>query len=448
MLIKRKYNEMFVVFNKSSRRFYYFMDVAYVIAAGYFGGLPLSDIIGQVQKEYGCSNADAIKIDCTIFYNQLAVLFGDKATLSSQRSVVSSQCNEIDISVTAETDILDYACREIIPFSATIELTDKCNLNCIHCYCEGSGVTLWDYPRLVKLVDELYDMGTMDLEITGGECFSHPDIIPFLSYANDMGFIITLLTNATLVTPETADFIASLMPRNVQVSLYSLDSHIHDNITTVSGSLRQSLSGIKLLAKRGVTVSIATPILDMNADHVGTLNEWANRNGYEINYSYKISPSRDSAKNPEEHSVILRNRGTLLPDIFAKTEFNTKLRKVLTKPSRVHMDDKHLCQAGFRNICIDFKGNIHPCNSIRFPFGNIFECSLIDIWKGEKAEQWRKVTIDDYPHCATCEARQYCEPCPADYFTRTGSIAHIDEQSCLYGKAIYKFVKEHSDGKM
>jgi len=188
------------------------MDVAYIIVAGYFNGLPLSDIVDRIQKEYRCSNTDTIRNDCTTFFNQLDMLFGDEVTSSSEQTGTSGVCNEVDTIMTAETDILDYACNHKIPFSATIELTDNCNLNCIHCYCEGSGVTLWNYPRLVKLVDELYDMGTMDLEITGGECLSHPDIITFLRYANDRGFIITLLTNATLITPDIADFIASIKP--------------------------------------------------------------------------------------------------------------------------------------------------------------------------------------------------------------------------------------------
>ena len=96
--------------------------------------------------------------------------------------------------------------------TAMLELTYNCSERCIHCYnagatrndCEISGrnrdeMLIDDYKRLI---DELYELGTYKVVLTGGDPFSKPivwDIIEYL-YQKDIAFDI--FTNGQSITDK------------------------------------------------------------------------------------------------------------------------------------------------------------------------------------------------------------------------------------------------------
>ena len=449
MIVIRKYKDMYVVYNKVNRNFYYFCDIANLIFEMILKNADMATILEKIRNEYQIDSIEEVESDCLemIQFVETEVL-NTKSESSETDNVYSDHLNDTSsgelIEISTENDILDYATEQLIPFSATWEVIDSCNLNCIHCYCSNTNTTVWTLERAKLLIDKLYDMGTMDLEITGGECLVHPNIKEIFEYINQKGFVVSILTNAIAVDEQMAILISTLMPRNVQVSIYSLDPEIHDSITGVTGSLAKSLAGIKILAQNKIRISIATPVMDINIDHIHSLHLWAKECNYEINFSFKMSPSGNLSKDPSKRSVINNvDFDEKLNVIFSDLEYNTKLMKIVDKPRRVKPDSRKLCQAGFRNICIDYKGTVFPCNSLRYGFGNFLEADLFDIWHSENAQSWRNISIDNYPKCASCSARFYCEPCPADYFAQTGELFEIDEQSCVYGKKLFEAVKEH-----
>lgn len=402
--------------------------------------MTLDQTVSQVLEQYDCDDPEQVYSDCRDFFSYI-----NNELLSKTPHILKHDIagNSLEISVSTENEILDYATDHLIPFSCTWEIIDSCNLDCVHCYCANTGETIWTLEQSKELVDLLYEQGTMDLEITGGECLANPDFIEILNYINEKGFIVTILTNATLIDSTIAETIASIKPRNVQVSIYSLDEEVHDGITSVPGSLERSLHGIKVLTDKNVPIAIATPIMNSNINHVQSLREWASRMHYDINFSYKMSPSLSKEKSPLSQSVIPQeNDATAFPDLFMYTNFNTKLNVIANSFRRTKPGSNKLCQAGFRNLSIDAYGNVSPCNSLRFSFGNLKESCFSDVWFSTAATQWRRITIEDYPTCATCDARYYCEPCPADYYASTGDLYGIDSQSCTYGKALYAMIQE------
>lgn len=441
MIIRRKYKDMYVLYNTETRQFFYFQDVAYSAFELYCQGKTDLEIIQSIFEEYDCDDYKTVQADCENLLAYFRCILGN--TVSSDVLSDPDVTREEMVKDTTENDILDYATDNLIPFSCTWELVDSCNLKCFHCYCENSGHSIWNYENAQKLIDTLYSRGTMDLEITGGECLVNPDIFKILRYVQQKGFVITILTNAQVIDDTMATFLASLQPRNVQVSIYSYKDTVHDGITGVKGSLRKSLSAIELLKRKGVEVSIATPIMAENIYHLDTLSSWATDNDLVVNYAYKISPSLNKCKDPLKHSIFARaDADEALLKIFKKTEYHTKLGTIIKDPRRVKEGDLHLCQAGFRNICITANGEVLPCNSLRYSFGNIMKDDFDDIWNGSLANKWRGITMSDYPKCLSCEARFYCEPCPAEHYNDTGKLFEIDKQSCWYGKALYHYAKE------
>jgi MoaA/NifB/PqqE/SkfB family radical SAM enzyme len=101
-----------------------------------------------------------------------------------------------------------------IPLTGSIEITARCNLDCVHCYLvrsvnaeKSSGLELTK-EEFFRIVDEIVEQGCLWLLITGGEPLLRTDFESLYLYAKKKGLFVTLFTNATLVTPGIADMLA------------------------------------------------------------------------------------------------------------------------------------------------------------------------------------------------------------------------------------------------
>jgi len=73
-------------------------------------------------------------------------------------------------------DLEQKACANNIPVYAQMELTYTCNLKCIHCYTVADFFQKELSNKDVKrIIDQLAELGTLYLALTGGEIFTRKD---------------------------------------------------------------------------------------------------------------------------------------------------------------------------------------------------------------------------------------------------------------------------------
>lgn len=97
-------------------------------------------------------------------------------------------------------------------FSLQFELTSRCNERCRHCYLPGNrNFRDMDTSLALSILDQLADMGTLNVTFSGGECFLHPCFIPILRYAREKDFSIAVLSNLTLLNEEIISSLKALM---------------------------------------------------------------------------------------------------------------------------------------------------------------------------------------------------------------------------------------------
>ena len=77
-------------------------------------------------------------------------------------------------------------------------------------------------PRILDLLEELAEAGTLYLPLSGGEALPRPDWDVVARRAQWLGFSLIVLTTGFLVDEGAADTLADL-PAEVEVSVYSLD---------------------------------------------------------------------------------------------------------------------------------------------------------------------------------------------------------------------------------
>jgi radical SAM protein with 4Fe4S-binding SPASM domain len=289
-------------------------------------------------------------------------------------------------------------------------------------------------------MSKMATMGVFDIEFTGGEFFTHKNANIVLSEAIEHGFVISILTNATLIDNKRARHIASLFPRNVQISVYSINSEIHDKITGVNGSLVKTIKGIKHLIDAGIRPIIACPLTIINKDCVDEITKWASELCLDVKFSLKLSHSENSERSPQS----LRLKPNSIRDFTRDARVNPFLRNDIKTLSRVDQNSKLLCQAGYRNFALDGFGNMYPCNSLRMGCGNVLDTDIFQLWKNsQEMTHWRNISINSYNKCSMCEAKFVCSPCPADNFSEFHELANISSQDCRVGWETYLAWKEN-----
>ena len=85
-------------------------------------------------------------------------------------------------------ELVQKAVDRNIPLYAHLELTYACNLDCVHCYTIPQSKEGLSKDEICRILDELADMGTLYLALTGGEIFLRPDFFEIATYAREKGF--------------------------------------------------------------------------------------------------------------------------------------------------------------------------------------------------------------------------------------------------------------------
>ena len=324
--------------------------------------------------------------------------------------------------------------RELIPFSATIEITDACNLKCIHCYRGHPRCSYWTASTFEQALVQLRQLGTLHLTLTGGEPFAHPEFQTFLQLVKKYGFVLTLQTNATFDFSTFHGLLAELPLKDIAVSLYSTTCAIHDSITTISGSCQKTMQSLAQLAAKGFPITINCPVMTINQNSLQMVKAFADSIGAPCHFSFKIIPCQESQKDTLQLNCFTVD---FLRQCMVDSKIN--LYHDILPDIRQCMPGERYCQTGFRSITLDAQGDALLCNAYRKSCGNLKDTSLKQIWTSSDAlVRWRNTTSLINSTCKNCKAFAYCEPCPAHAFTLTGNESAIDALTCSFGKAFYE----------
>ena len=126
--------------------------------------------------------------------------------------------NYMDDASTFERSFLQKARQQHIPITGALELLPLCNMNCDMCYvrlsrsemeCQGQLRTVDEW---ILLAQQMQKAGTLFLLLTGGEPLLFPDFKTLYRRLRNLGMILTINTNGTLLDEAWADFFATYPP--------------------------------------------------------------------------------------------------------------------------------------------------------------------------------------------------------------------------------------------
>jgi radical SAM protein with 4Fe4S-binding SPASM domain len=303
------------------------------------------------------------------------------------------------------------------PLEASIEVTNRCPLNCQHCYnnlpmgdsaARKSELSAGEYRRLL---DELQKAGVLWLLFTGGEIFGRKDFTEIYKDAKNRGFLVTLFTNGTLITPAIADMLAEYRPFAIEITLYGATKETYEALTQIPGSYDRCMRGIRLLLERKLPLTLKTVPTTINRHEVYEMKRMAEEEfGVEFKWDPLVNPRTDCSSSP----LAVR----LTPEEAVALEFVDPVRVVdykrLAATSRAYTDDTvYACGGGISAFAIDPTGRISICVISHQEMYDWRNGTFQDAWDNF-LNQTRGKKKTRPTRCDNCQIRALCSMCPAN----------------------------------
>lgn len=280
--------------------------------------------------------------------------------------------------------ILEKSWEKNILFSALVELTYRCNLDCFFCYndlgLEGQAL---DDGQYFQLFEELAALQVMNLTFTGGEPLSHPSFLQLGRRARELGFVVRIKSNGHALRGTLARRIREEVdPFLVEVSLHGARAETHDRQTRVPGSFDRLLANLDELRSLGFRVKLNGTLTRWNEGEFEAMFDLADQRGLPLSLSPTVTPRDDGDRSPLQ--------------IRASDDAIRRLYRFLDQRYPDGPQDaggtctgepgqKKNCGAGAAAVAIDPLGNVYPCVQWRRPLGNLHRQSFTDIWQTSPA---------------------------------------------------------------
>jgi len=338
----------------------------------------------------------------------------------------------------------------------TIELTERCNNDCIHCCINLPEDDLCARRRELALDEwqgilrQAADLGVLSLRITGGEPLLRDDFADVYLYARRLGMRVTLSTNARCITPKIADLLVRVPPLvGVEVSVYGMRRESYDGVTRRPGSYAGFQRGLALLAERSIRVLVRSSVLPQNRAELDDFEAWAAtlpdmRNPPLLGWQYQLRSRRDSkARNRIIQRLRLSPKEGLQLLLRHEETYRQSMAEFCAKFLRPPGDTLFQCGAGRMGVVVDAYGAMQPCMTLRDP-------KLVhDLRTGTMREAMQQVfpRLSDIraenpeylARCARCFLKGLCEQCPAMAWVEHGELDTPVEYHCrvAHAQAVY-----------
>ena len=166
--------------------------------------------------------------------------------------------------------------------SLDIELTERCNNNCIHCCInlppadKNARKKELTTAKIKEILTEAAALGCLTVKFTGGEPLLRDDFEALYLFARGKGLKVILLTNATLITPHLAETFRRIPPlENIEITVYGMKIGSYEAVSRTAGSFKAAFRGIQLLEEHHVPFVVKYTLLPPNLDEIKEFETWA-----------------------------------------------------------------------------------------------------------------------------------------------------------------------------
>ena len=324
-------------------------------------------------------------------------------------------------------------------FSFDLEITARCNNDCRHCYinlpvkdrtAEASELTPAEISRIA---DEAVALGAVWCLVTGGEPLLRKDFCDVYLALKRKGLLVSVFTNATLVTEEHIALFKKYPPRDIEVTVYGVTRDTYEVVTRRPGSFDRFMGGLNRLLESGVRVRLKAMAIQSNLNEQAAIAEFCRartKDFYRFDPQLHLRFDRDPKRNVE----IRAER--LTPEQVVKLESADEERVNAMKDQcdtlindEFNQDgDDHLfgCGTGNGGFTVGYDGTFRLCSSLWAPgtTHDLRKGSLRDACDGlvPRVRAMRTENKTLLKSCKSCPYINLCMWCPAHAYLETGDM--------------------------
>ncbi|MDD5129963.1 MAG: radical SAM protein [Candidatus Omnitrophica bacterium] len=339
--------------------------------------------------------------------------------------------------------IFNKTVNKNIPIQGQIDLTYKCNLKCVHCYIgkRNKASKEMSFREVCSVLDQLAASGCLWLALTGGEAMIRRDFKKIYLYAKSKGFLITLLSNGTLIDRRMADLLHRYPPFGIEISIYGVTKKTYESITRVNGSFEKCFNGIKLLHKYGIKFKVKTALMTLNKHEFKAIERLADKFKTTFRYDPMITSDLDGSIEPCGYR--------LTPEEIVRYDLSNKKRLQEWKKfykiyyGQKPADSVYMCSAGKGMFNIDPSGRLGGCVLSRLPNYNILQGSFREGFFKELPRVYAsKIKLKNRTNkCYNCSLYVLCGCCPGWNLIEKTAIGTPVAFMCKTAKLRFKKIR-------
>ncbi len=365
-------------------------------------------------------------------------------------------------------------------YSVSWNLTQRCNLECAHCYMSASAgadprgeLTTAECRRVI---DEIATINPhVFLILTGGEPFLRRDLFEIAAYAAEKRFTTVLGTNGLLLREREAAEMRRHGVLGASISLDSTDRARHDSFRRLPGAWAGAVRATRVLTDAGLDFSLHMSVTDWNVGEIPAMIELAGTLGAKVlNFFFLVRTGRgrdltdiDAAAYEHILMYLAQRQGVSGgPPSFVQRllgrapaadkvssfedpwstpvgEANGLLIRAKCAPhfrrilwqlnptSPLLRNYAHgSCPAGKYYCRITPDGDVTPCPYMPVSAGNLRSSSFADLWHGAKVfGDLRDPRLGG--RCGVCEFSKICGGCRCRAYATHGDYL-AEDPACAY----------------
>lgn len=347
--------------------------------------------------------------------------------------------------------------------SIHLELTERCNNNCIHCCINlpekshSAQKKELSTEEWKSILQQAADLGVLTVRFTGGEPLLRNDFSELYLFARRLGLRVLLSTNGRLITEDIIKLFTEIPPlEEIEVTVYGMSRLSYEAVSRVPGSHKECKRGIDLLLSHNIPFLVKGTVFPETISEFDEFIQWSSTIPAMKDYPafplfLDLRHRRDSnRKNKKIASLRIDPKKAL--DIVAMNP--EKYRQVMAKFCEWHLEKPSTrlfnCNHG-NMVVVDAYGKYQFCAGMRAPSTTVdFRKHSLEYMIGEfipKLRMMKALDMNYLERCACCFLRGLCEQCPAKSWSECGELDKPVEYLCEVAHEQARFLGLLTEGE-
>ena len=345
--------------------------------------------------------------------------------------------------------------RAGIPIGGTFELSPVCNFSCPMCYVRKTASEVAAHDRPILTLDQWLDIarqareqGLLYLLLTGGEPLLWPDFWDLYEQLVQMGFLVSINTNGSLIDDAAIERLKRCMPRRVNITLYGASDATYEAQCMAKGVFSRVRRAIEGLQDAGILVKLNGTMTPQNIKDLDALVAYAQSRKLILETTtYLFPPVRRAPSmtgvnqrfTPEEAARHHLRIFCLQNGEERYRAYLEKIRKKAVPPPGLDahcvdlLDGRIRCRAGKAAFWVTWDGYLTPCGMMPEPKVDLTGRTFGEAWR-ELTERSAALTLSGV--CGRCPNGELCHSCAAMAVAETGSASGIPKYLCQMARAM------------